>query len=322
MKHAIEHANERIKKHPNKVSETPLELSLQLSAQTDANVYLKCENLQLTGSFKLRGATNKLSTLTLEQKQRGVITASTGNHGLGVAMAAKQLGIGAIVYVPQTASKIKLDAIKLLGAKIETVKGDSYLAEITAKRIATQTNKTYISPYNDIDIVYGQGTCGLEITQQLPDVDAIFVAVGGGGLIGGIGKYVKSINPNIEIVGCWPEVANSFYQALEAGKIFDVEEGKTISDGTAGGVEHDSITLKICQNAIDEKVLVTEQQIIDAMQLIAKNERHIIEGAAGVAVAGALKAITAAPKKYTHKNIAIVLCGRNIEFEKFMNILS
>lgn len=318
----IKQANELIKTAPNAVRETPLEKSLSLSAQTGANIYLKYESLQLTGSFKLRGSTNKLAQLSEAEAKVGIITASTGNHGLGVATAANLLGIEATIYVPESASVVKLDAIQQLGATVITVNGDGYVAETTARAVAEQSGKTYISPYNDFDVICGQGTCGLEIMQQLPDVDAIFVAVGGGGLIGGSGLYAKSINPNVEIVGCWPEVAKSFHHALEVGKVEDVEEAETLSDGTAGGVEHDTITLELCQKVIDSKVLVSEAQIGDAMKLIAQTERQIIEGAAGVAVASALKAIAVDPQKYGDKNIVIILCGRNIEFEKYLKIVS
>lgn len=315
-------ANERIKIAPNAVITTPLEKSLLLSAQTGANIYLKYESLQLTGSFKLRGSTNKLSQLSVAESENGVITASTGNHGLGVATAAKLLGVKATIYVPETASAVKLNAIKLLGANLITVKGDGYVAETTARAAAKDNGLSYISPYNDMEVICGQATCGLEIMQQLPDVDAIFVAVGGGGLIGGSGLFAKSVNPDIEIVGCWPEVAKSFYHALETGKVVDVEEGETLSDGTAGGVEHDTITLELCQKVIDTTVLVSEKEIAAAMRLVAGTERQIIEGAAGVAVASALKAVNDNPYKYKDKNVVIVVCGRNIEFEKYLKIIS
>lgn len=315
-------ANERIKTAPNAVITTPLEKSLLISAQTGANIYLKYESLQLTGSFKLRGSTNKLSQLSVTESENGVITASTGNHGLGVATAAKLLGVKATIYVPETASAVKLNAIKLLGANLITVKGDGYVAETTARAAAKDNGLTYVSPYNDMEVICGQATCGLEIMQQLPEVDAIFVAVGGGGLIGGSGLFAKSVNPDIEIVGCWPEVAKSFYHALETGKVVDVEEGETLSDGTAGGVEHDTITLELCQKIIDSTVLVSEKEIAAAMRVVAETERQIIEGAAGVAVASALKAVNDNPDKYKDKNVVIVVCGRNIEFEKYLKIIS
>lgn len=314
-------ANNLIKTPPNAVRTTPLEKSLALSHKTSVNIYLKYESMQLTGSFKLRGATNKLAQLSETERQNGVITASTGNHGLGVVMACQLLRVGATIYVPEAASKTKTEAIKQLGGELVFVKGDGYLAETTAKQQAEKTGKVYISPYNDRQVICGQASVGVELMQQLPELDAIFTAVGGGGLIGGLGSFVKHINPNIEIVGCWPEVARSFYEALKAGKVFEVAEAQTLSDGTAGGVETDTITLGICQKIIDTKILVTEAEIAAAMRLIATSERQIIEGAAGVAVAGALKRISEKPQQYAGKNIAIIICGRNIEFEKFKQII-
>ena len=313
-------ANKLIKTPPNAVRTTPLEKSLLLSKQTSANIFLKYESLQLTGSFKMRGATNKLAQLTETQRQQGVITASTGNHGLGVVMACKLLGVAATIYVPKAASKTKTDAIKQLGGELVFVEGDGYVAETTAKHQATTTGKIYISPYNDIEVICGQASVGVELMQQMPELDVIFTAVGGGGLIGGLASFAKHINPKIEIVGCWPEVARSFYEALKAGKVFEVAEAYTLSDGTAGGVEPDTITLELCQKVIDTKILVSEAEIADAMRLIATSERQIIEGAAGVAVAGALKCIAEKPQHYQGKNIAIIICGRNIEFEKFEQI--
>ncbi len=315
-------ANGRIKTKPHKVLQTPLEKSLALSALYGVNIFLKLENLQLTGSFKLRGATNKIASLNTDKQQNGIITASSGNHGLGVAMAASLMGIQADIYVPENVSTTKLDAIKQLGANAILVDGDSYLAETIARAQSETSGKAYISPYNDEAVICGQASVGVEIMAQNPHIDAIFVAVGGGGLIGGIGTYAKSIKPEVEIVACWPDMAKSFYHALEEGKIYDVEEGATLSDGTAGGVEHDAITLEICQKIIDLKILVSEDEIATAMRLIAESDRHIIEGSAGVAVAGALQAIKAEPQKYKNKNIAIVVCGRNISFEKFMSVVA
>jgi threonine dehydratase len=183
--------------------------------------------------------------------------------------------------------------------------------------MAQQHNKMYVSPYNDYQIVCGQGTVGLELLAAQPDLDAVFVAVGGGGLIGGIGSYIKAINPNIDIIGCWPSNATTFYQALEQGKVIEVEEQDTLSDGTAGGVEQDTITLPMCQQVIDHKVLVSEQQIAQAMQLAAVHERYMIEGAAAVALAAAIQE---APK-YAGKKIAVVLCGRNIMLSKFLEVV-
>lgn len=295
---------------------TALEHSAYYSAATGCNIFLKQEHLQKTGSFKYRGAFNKLTGLTKEEISKGVITASTGNHGMASALAASKLGIPVTIFVPKTASAAKLDSIKLYGAAIKQVTGDGLVAELSAKETCERENRTFISPYNDPDIIAGQGTTGLEILEQLPDVDAICIAVGGGGLISGIGSYIKAVKPNVDIIACWPENAPAMHSCMEAGKIYEAVETDTISDGTAGGVEPGSITFDICQRVIDQSVLVPEQEIKDTLKEFAINERQMIEGAAAVALAGA-KSIA---KSYAGKNVAVVLCGRNITLEKFNSI--
>jgi len=277
-------------------------------------VYLKCEQLQHTGSFKFRGASNKVRLLDEVQRRQGVITASSGNHGQGVALAGKTAGVPVTVYAAASASSLKLDTIRALGAEVVTVDADPLSVELEAARQAQVQGKLFISPYNDLQIIAGQGTIGMEIHEQLPDVDAVFVAVGGGGLVSGIGTALKHLNPNVEIVGCWPANAPTMERSLAAGEIIEMEESDTLSDGTAGGIEPGSITFALCQRVIDRTVLVSEQEIREAMQAIARFERWIIEGAAGVAVAGALKLAT----KYQGKRVAVVLCGRNIVLEKFI----
>lgn len=314
-------ANVDIKTAPNAVLTTPLQKSVILSEQTGANLYLKYENEQVTGSFKLRGATNNIAQLNHAQREKGIITASSGNHGLGVAMAANLQKIEATIFVPKAASLVKLDAIKMLGAKIELVEGDSYLCELKARELCEKTGKAYISPYNDIETICGQGTIGLEIMRQQPNIDAIFIATGGGGLVSGIASYVKKINPNIKIIACWPEAAKSLYENLNAGVIEEVKEFDTFSDGTAGGVEKNSITFEMCQRLVDDKILVTENEIARAMRLVGMYERKIIEGSAGVAVAAALKAIKAEPNDYKNKNVAVIICGGNIELDKYIKIV-
>ncbi len=310
----IVQADHRIKSIPGLVHETPLNLSPALSEMTGVNVRLKCEHLQQTGSFKLRGATNKLMSLAPETANKGVITASSGNHGMGVALAARHTGLQATVYVPENASGAKLSTIRQLGAQVIKVEGDCLQSELEAGRQANITGQPFISPYNDPGIIAGQGTAGLEMLAQCPDLDAVFVSVGGGGLISGIGSYIRQKSPGTRIIGCWPANASTMYQCLEAGRIMEVAETDTLSDGTAGGVEPDAITFSICQNVIDDKVLVTEDEIKNAMGLAARHERFIIEGAAGVALGGFLKKA----RDFQEKTVAIVLCGRNILLDKFL----
>lgn len=238
---------------------------------------------------KFRGASNKLRLLTDEQRQQGVITASTGNHGQAMALAGKLAGVKATIYAPEQAAAIKLEAIRALGGEVELIPGDALNAELAADSAAQQQGKIYISPYNDRQIIAGQGTCGMEMVEQQPDLDAVFVAVGGGGLISGIATVLKKLSDKTQIIGCWPANATSMYTSLENGKIQEVAEQETLSDGTAGGVEPGAITFALCQQLIDQKVLVSEQEIKDAMRLIAHTDRWMIEGAAGVALAAALK---------------------------------
>ncbi|EKN3467912.1 threonine/serine dehydratase [Yersinia enterocolitica] len=297
---------------------TPLEYSPLLSQHSGCEIYLKCEHLQHTGSFKFRGASNKLRLLTDEQRQRGVITASTGNHGQAMALAGKLAGVKATIYAPEQAAAIKLEAIRALGGEVELIPGDALNAELAADSAAQQQGKIYISPYNDRQIIAGQGTCGMEMVEQQPDLDAVFVAVGGGGLISGIATVLKKLSDKTQIIGCWPANATSMYTSLENGKIQEVAEQETLSDGTAGGVEPGAITFALCQQLIDQKVLVSEQEIKDAMRLIAHTDRWMIEGAAGVALAVALKQ---APL-WQGKKVAVVLCGKNIVLKKYLGAVS
>ncbi|MGT3163837.1 threonine/serine dehydratase [Yersinia enterocolitica] len=297
---------------------TPLEYSPLLSQHSGCEIYLKCEHLQHTGSFKFRGASNKLRLLTNEQRQRGVITASTGNHGQAMALAGKLAGVKATIYAPEQAAAIKLEAIRALGGEVELIPGDALNAELAANSAAQQQGKIYISPYNDRQIIAGQGTCGMEMVEQQPDLDAVFVAVGGGGLISGIATVLKKLSDKTQIIGCWPANATSMYTSLENGKIQEVAEQETLSDGTAGGVEPGAITFALCQQLIDQKVLVSEQEIKDAMRLIAHTDRWMIEGAAGVALAAALKQTPL----WQGKKVAVVLCGKNIVLKKYLGAVS
>jgi threonine dehydratase len=304
---AIAAAARRIEPH---ILTTPTTASLW---RDDFELLLKCEHLQYTGSFKLRGALNRLLSLTDSERDSGIIAASTGNHGQGIARAAQVAGVAAAVYVPATASPVKLAAMRAMGVAVETVDGDGLVAELTARAAAQAEGRVFVSPYNDAQVIAGQGTVGLELLAQTPSLDAVFVSAGGGGLISGVAAILKAHNPAIEVYGCWPENAPTLARCLEAGAIRAIEETPTISDGTAGGLEDGAITFELCQQLIDHQVLVSEADIGQAMRLLAENERWIVEGAAGVALAGALQR---APE-LAGKTAAVILCGRNIDFERF-----
>lgn len=299
------------------VAVTPLTHSAALSAQTGCEIFLKCEHLQHTGSFKFRGASNKILALTEEQRNKGVITASSGNHGQALALAGSRAGVTVTVYTTTNASSAKLDAIKSYGAQVISLDTDPLSVEIEAARQAKLQNTLFVSPYNDADIIAGQGTVGVELVEQLPDIDAVFVAVGGGGLISGIGAALAHLKPGTEVIGCWPANAPTMQRSLEAGEIIEMDEEDTLSDGTAGGIEPGSITFPLCQKLVTRTVLVSEQEIREAMKAVASFERWMIEGAAGVALAGAIKLAA----DYQGKKVAVVLCGRNILLEKFIGAI-
>jgi threonine dehydratase len=297
---------------------TPLEVSAGLSDRAGCQVLLKCEHLQPTGSFKVRGSANKIRVLSEAARRAGVTTASTGNHGMGVARAGALAGVTVSVYVGTDTSPQKIAAIHKLGAEVVTIEGPPINAELEARRQADLQGKTYISPYNDADVIAGQGTIGVELARQEAELAAVFVAVGGGGLISGIGTALKQLSPSTQIVGVWPENSPCMLEALRAGSIVDTVEYPTLSDATAGAVEQGSVTFPICAHVIDHRLTVTESEIAAAMRAVAQADHWIVEGAAGVAVAGLLKY---APAAYPGQQVAAILCGRNIAFDKFLRAI-
>ena len=290
------------------VTETSVEQITGLVPDAGVDVVFKLENLQQTGSFKLRGASNKILSLSAEQASRGVIAASNGNHGLGVAAAARRAGISAEVYVSSHVSPSKAERIEEYGARIRCAGNDPLEAELAARAAANAQGKVFISPYNDEQVMAGQGTIAVELLRQVPALDALFVAVGGGGLIGGIGPYMKHASPATEIVGCWPENSRVLLESIKAGRIVDFPEQPTLSESTAGGLEPGSVTLDICAGVIDRSVLVAEDEILDAMRKVRALRGWVIEGAAAVAVAAFMKEA----QHYHGKRSAVVICGGNV----------
>jgi len=299
------------------IRETPLDYSPYFSELTGANVYLKLENLQHTGSFKLRGAFNKLLSLSEEDRAAGGVAASSGNHGAAIAYAMNELGISGTIFVPEQTSPTKVDAIKRAGGDVRFFGTDGLDTEMHAREYAGQHGMVYLSPYNDLDVIAGQGTCGVEIAKQLSNVDAIFIAVGGGGLISGVGSFLKSVNPSLTVVACQPAASAVMTESVRAGKILDLPSDPTLSDGTAGGIEADAITFDICREITDEFVVVSEEQIAQAMRGFIDSHHMLIEGAAGVAIAGLL----ASGHKYKGKNVVVIICGGNISRETLKKVI-
>lgn len=302
------------------IRETPLEHSLALSQQCGAEVFLKLENLQHTGSFKARGAMHKLLTLTPQEWERGVVTASTGNHGAAFAWAARQLNRHGTVYVPTTASPAKLKNIQRYGAQIKQHGTDGVESELEARRVAESTGAVYVSPYNDPAIVAGQGTIALELERQLAvagaKLDAVFVTVGGGGLIGGIAGALKAAASDVRVVGCLPENSAVMAATLHPEK-FSGEVKQTLSDGSAGGIEPGAMTIPLCRDFVDEYVLASETEIAAEMRFMLEAQHLLIEGAAGVALAAFRKSAA----RFAGKNVAIVICGGNVSLKTLKSIL-
>lgn len=290
------------------VCETPLVHSTAFSDATGADVYLKLENQQHTGSFKLRGATNCLMTLSAEQRDMGCVAASSGNHGAAVAYAMRELGARGVIFVPEHTSQVKVDAIKNYGGEVRFFGTDGLDTEQHARAFAVNNSMYYLSPYNDAEVIAGQGTCGVEIVRQLPDVEAAFIAVGGGGLISGVGSVLRAHNPNVRLYGCQPTASAVMAKSVEAGTILDLPSEPTLSDGTTGGIEPDSMTFALCRELVDEFLLVSEEQIAAAMRQYIAAEKHPIEGAAGVAIAALLDVGVG----LKGSKVAIIICGGNV----------
>jgi len=300
---SIEAAASRIRPY---IRETPVE-------QSDNNVWLKCEQMQRSGSFKIRGALNSILSLSPDALARGVVTASTGNHGRAVATALAAVGARGTVYLPHGAPAMKVRALRRFSNIELSFEGDEGGAtEHFARSVAEREGRPYISPYNDATVIAGQGTLGLEFAAQCPSLDAVFVAVGGGGLISGVAAAM-----NCHIVGCWPENSTAMYESMRAGEIVAPPERPTLSDATAGSVEPGAITLEFCRSLIDDCVLVSETEIADAIRFMVAEHQMIVEGAAGVAVAAFRK--TAA--RYAGRSVGIVLCGGNIGYNTLQTII-
>ena len=310
----IEATAERSKPY---VRHTPLEHSPYLSELAGANVLLKLDNIQKTGSFKFRGAISKMTSLSDIEKSNGVVTASTGNHGAACSLAMSELGIKGKIIVPENAHKNKVENILNLGGDVEYYGEDCIHAEERAQEISMLTGATYISPYNDQAIICGQGTLGVEVLQDLEHIDAIFISVGGGGLISGVGGYLKSISPSIQVHGVSPKNSCVMYESLNAGKQLDLPSKPTLSDGTAGGVELGSITFEMCKDIVDEFKVVSEDEIAKGIHIGLEKNHQLIEGAAGATIASFINQ----KEKFKGQTVVLVMCGGNISTSVLKSIL-
>jgi threonine dehydratase len=287
-----------------------------LSAACGCEVRLKLENVQATGSFKLRGATHALLCLPTAVRARGVVAASSGNHGLGLATAARRLGVAATVFVPNTTPVGKREAIAMAGAEVVVFGDDCLLTEQHARTVATQRGLAYVSPYNDLDVVAGQGTVAVELLQQWPEVDTVYVALGGGGLVGGMAAFLKSVRPGLEVVACSPQQSPAMAECVRAGAIVDVPCGATWSDSTAGGVEPGAVTFALCRDLVDRFIEVSEASIERELLAMLAQQHLLVEGAAAVALAGCRE-----DRQRRGRNAAVVVCGGNLPLARLQELL-
>ncbi|MDB4917534.1 MAG: putative threonine dehydratase, partial [Gemmatimonadetes bacterium] len=275
------------------VSRTPLVRSSALSERASADVYLKCENLQRTGSFKLRGAYNALATMSASERARGVVASSAGNHGLGIALAAQMLGVRLRVFVPSTAPAVKRDGIRALGADVDETPPHYDAAHETALAYASAHDMTFVSPCAGEPLLAGQGTIALEILEELPSLGTVVIPFGGGGLAAGIATLLRAAAPSVRIIGVQSDRTNALAVALEAGRIVEIEVPATLADGLSGQVDETGLALG--KFALDEVRVVTEDQVAEAIRFIAREHDMTVEGSGAVSVASILSGNIAAP---------------------------
>ena len=297
--------------------ESPLEAATSLSARTGNKILLKREDMQLVFSFKLRGAYNKMAHLTPEQLKRGVITASAGNHAQGVALSAHKMGCKAIIAMPTTTPQVKIDAVKHFGQRaVEIVlHGSSYTDTYTyALALGEEKGLTFVHPFDDPDVIAGQGTIGMEILRQhQAPIHAVFCPIGGGGLISGVAAYVKQVRPDIKIIGVQSVDSDAMYRSLKENKRVTLKDVGLFADGTAVKLVGEE-TFRICKKYVDEIILVNTDEVCAAIKDVFQDTRSILEPSGALAVAGAK--LYAAREKLKDKTLVTVLSGANMNFDR------
>ncbi|MGC8746880.1 MAG: threonine ammonia-lyase [Candidatus Saccharicenans sp.] len=313
---SIEEARVRIRAY---ASHTELTFAPAISANYGAEVYFKWENHQPTGSFKIRGATNKILSNLSEGGKRGVVAASTGNHGAATAFVCQRERLNLTLYVPSSIAGNKRQKLEKSGLQLVLVNGPCELAEALARKEARRSGQVFVSPYNDPEVISGQGTCGLEILEDLPEVEEVVVPVGGGGLIAGVAAYLKEKKPGLKITGVEPENSAFIQSSLRLGYLSnDFPEKPTIADAVAGGLEEGAITFDLIREYVDDMVTVTEEAIIRAMKLIFKYQQEKVEGAGALSLAG----LISFPANFAGKKTVLIASGGNIDRELWEKIIT
>mgnify|MGYP001195125422 FL=1 len=300
------------------VTRTPLVRAHALSNRCEAEIWCKLETMQPTGAFKLRGATNAILRLNEDQRKRGVVAVSTGNHGRGVAYAAREQGVRAVICLSSLVPENKVEAIKSLGADVRIVGNSQDEAEIEANRLTEEEGLIPISPFDHPDVIAGQGTIGLELLEDFPELNCVVVPLSGGGLIGGIALALKAASPKINVVGVTMENGPAMVLSLEAGKPVEVEEEESLADSLGGGIGLENrYTLSLVQELVDETLLVSEDEIGQAIQYVFETQRMVLEGGAAVGPA----ALLAKKLEVQGQNVALIYSGNNIAEKTLRKVL-
>jgi threonine dehydratase len=295
---------------------TPLQYSRAFTDKARCHVYIKVESIQPIRAFKVRGALNKLIHIDVDRRPAGVITASAGNHGLGVAYAAATFDMPATVYVPEKANPLKIEAIRRFGARVIQAGRDYSSANAEALNAQRETGATFVHAYNDAHVIAGQGTIGLEVLADLGEVDTILVPIGGGGLIGGIATYIKEKKPNVRVVGVEPARADAMSRSLAAGRIVTLEKVDSIADGLAASAPG-ILTFELAQKYVDEVTIVQEEEMLRAIRLLFEWEHLLAEPAGAAAIAALLYHHRAAP----NEKVVVLLSGANVTDEVMLHAL-
>jgi threonine dehydratase len=312
---AFESARSRICRF---VLPTPMLKSSVLTSRSSVPVHLKLEHHQITGSFKVRGATNALLQLHDEARARGVVTVSTGNHGRGLAHAAKQLNVRAVVCMSRLVPQNKIEEIEALGAEIRVIGKSQDEAMDEAERLASSEGMTMMQPFDDPDIIAGQGTIGLEIVEAMPDLDTVLIPLSGGGLAAGVGGAIRALRPNAKIIGITMKRGAAMKASFDAGKPVRVEEFPSLADSLGGGIGlNNKYSFAMCRQVLDEIVLLEESEIAEGIRHAYEREREVVEGAGAVGIGALL-----AEKVKVSGPVAVVISGRNIDMELHRKIVN
>lgn len=304
----------------SRISRTPLLPSPWLSSIADGDIYLKIESLNLTNSFKIRGALNAALRLSegIDSDSTTVVSASAGNHGRALALAAEELGMSCVIFTPKDAPEAKQNAIRRHGAILHSDCEDYDVAEKLAKEFADKEGAVYISPYSHPDVIAGAGTIGLELVEAMPSFDVVVIPLGGGGLASGVGLAVKAAAPRAKIVGVEVEASSPFTISLEAGRITEITPRPSLADGLVGNLEPGSITFPLVRNVVDDVVTISEDELARAMKGLATEERLIVEGAGAAATA----AVMSGKASSAGQRVVTLVTGGNVDLPKWLFTIS